>query len=122
MKLNQDCIRDLLLYLEENLNYNVRISVTNLNLNNYSFDDLFYTTEKLIEAGFINCSTFNSIGSHDYIFKSITYLGHQYLDTIRDDGIWKETKKKLSKVTSASLPIVQEVASAILKSTLGLPQ
>lgn len=120
MKLNQECIRDLLLYLENNLTIGNNIVASNLTLKQYSSDDIVYTTDKLYEAGFINCSR-KSFDNKPYIMiNSISYSGHQYLDTIRDNRVWKETKQKLSKFSSVSLPIIQELASSLIKSKLGL--
>ena len=122
MKLSHDCIRDLMLYLEQNLSYNDELEINNLQLKDYTTDELMYTTEKLSEADFLICD--NSIEIDDeypiMLVNSITYKGHQFLDSIRDDKIWKNTKKTISKLASASLPIIQEVASSLIKSSLGL--
>ncbi len=122
MKLSHDCIRDLMLYLEQNLSYNDELEINNLQLKDYSIDEIMYTTEKLSEADFLICD--NSIEIDDeypiMLVNSITYKGHQFLDSIRDDKIWKNTKKTISKLASASLPIIQEVASSLIKSSLGL--
>lgn len=122
MKLSHDCIRDLMLYLEQNLGYNDELEINNLQLKDYLTDELMYTTKKLSEADFLICD--NSIEIDDeypiMLVNSITYKGHQFLDSIRDDKIWQNTKKAISKLTSASLPIIQEVASSLIKSSLGL--
>lgn len=120
MKLNYDCVRDLLLYLENNLTYDNYVSIGNLKLNNYSSDELTYTSEKLTEAGYINSIIGHSDDYPVIIVKSITYNGHQYLDSIRNNTIWKETKSKLSKIGSFSFPIIQQLAISIAKAKLGL--
>lgn len=121
MKLNQNCIRDLLLYLESNLSYKSDININTLKLDNYSKEDLMYTADKLIEANYINAHIcWNMESSHVIIVSSITYQGHQFLDSIRDDSIWKETKTKASKIASISLPILQELATSLIKIKLGL--
>lgn len=121
MKLNHDCIRDLLLYLEDNLDYMDEIRINNLKIEPYSKDELLYTADRLIEAGYLNSRFgWNSQSSHIITVNSISYKGHQFLDTIRDDGIWKTTKNKFAKFSSISLPIIQELASSLIKSQLGL--
>ena len=121
MKLNKDCIRDLLLYLEENLSYNGYININSLKLNSYSKEELMYTADKLKEAQYINARIcWNMEETHVIIVDSITYQGHQFLDTIRDNNIWKETKAKASKIASISLPILQDLASSLIKFKLGL--
>lgn len=120
MKLNTECLRDLLLYLEENLSATNPVIVNNLTLNNYSQEDLIYTADKLREAGFLNCTKKSFDNMPFIMIHSITYQGHQFLDSIRDKNIWTETKAKASKIASVSLPILQEVASTIIKVKLGL--
>lgn len=121
MKLNKDCIRDLLIYLEDNLSYTHRISTGSLCLKDYTRDELVYTVERLSEAGFINANKIcNGPCTPTYHIFSLTYNGHQFLDTIRDDKIWKNTKIAASKLASVSIPIFQELASSLIKSTLGL--
>ncbi|MBO4815423.1 MAG: DUF2513 domain-containing protein [Clostridia bacterium] len=122
MKLNQDCVRDLLLYLEENLNYNNEVRLNQLNLKDYSREDLLYTAQKLIEADYINCVTSRHYTNNlpFILVKSITFKGHEFLDTIRDKTIWENTKSKASKFTSISLPIIQQLATSLIKSQLGL--
>lgn len=122
MKLNQDCVRDLLIYLEDSLGYHKRLYVRDIKLKDYSSNELLYTAEKLKEANFLNCfggiySKYNLPLSVD----SITYQGHQFLDTIRDDNIWASAKTKIKTVASVTLPILQDLCTCYLRLKLGLP-
>ena len=127
MKLNYDCVRDLLLYLEENLTYDNPININNLTLKDYSNLDLVYTADKLNEADFISCirSKYVDKAGPVLIAKSITYNGHQFLDTVRDEKVYTETKSVLSSFKSVSIEIFTETASKVLTSLiskqLGLP-
>ena len=126
MKLNQDCVRDLLLFLEENLGLGSFINISSDfhedALSNYSANDLIYTAQKLLEADYIDAKIMHFMGTNipSVRISSITYQGHQFLDNIRDNSIWKSTKDKASKVASVSLPIIQQIASSLVKSALGL--
>ncbi len=119
MKLNQDCIRDLLLYLEENLTLNNHLSVENISLKDYSSEELLYTADKLYEAGFINC--FKRIYATDellILISSITYSGHQFLDNIRDEKVFVKTKSILSTFKSVSIEIISETASKVITNMI----
>lgn len=118
MKLDHDCIRDLLLYLEENLTYNKNISINNLTLKNYSQEELIYCAEKLIEADYLTCTKASGYQPPLIVANSITYNGHQFLDNIRDDGVWKETKSILSKVTSTSIGFISNIATQVISNLI----
>ncbi len=121
MKLNNECVRDLLIYLEDNLNYHERLYVKDVQLKDYSINELSYTVERLKEANFLN--TFGGIYSKYNLplsIDSITYQGHQFLDSIRDENIWADAKSKIKVVASVTLPILQEICTSFLKLKLGL--
>ncbi|WP_022795743.1 DUF2513 domain-containing protein [Bavariicoccus seileri] len=126
MKLNVDCVRDLLISCEElpydshpTLDYFFGSDV----LPNYSKEDISYSMEKLVEAGFIEFKVIRSLGgpSFDGIFLNISWKGHELLDTIRSETVWNKTKDKISNtVGSASIQIIGAVASSISTKLLGL--
>lgn len=118
MKLDHDCVRDLLLYLEENLTYNKNISINNLTLKNYSQEELIYCAEKLIEADYLTCTKASGYQPPLIVANSITYNGHQFLDNIRDDGVWKETKNIASTVSSTSLKVIENIASNVITNII----
>ncbi|WP_410065763.1 DUF2513 domain-containing protein [Ruminococcus sp.] len=107
MKLNYDCVRELLLTLEENLVMDDSLSYPSLTLKqvcekmpDFSRADIAYASTKLLEAEYIEA---NSIESDSKIIKivysSITYEGHQYLDSIRDSKLWSTVKKNAKALT-----------------------
>ena len=119
MKLNQDCIRDLLLYLEETLKLNDYLSISNISLENYSSEELLYTADKLYEAGYLKCSRKVYDNTDLMIFvSSITYSGHQFLDNIRDDKVFEKTKSILSGFKSVSIEIISETASKVITNLI----
>ena len=65
MKLNHECFRDVLLYLEYKLNLGQKIKFdfkTDIALTSkYSKEDIIYSSLKLLEAGFINAKAYNSV-------------------------------------------------------------
>jgi len=118
MKLNHDCVRDVLLFVEENLPYGHYVDFSAIEIPDYSREDLLYTADKLIEADYLNGKKENYLGSHTPAIRvtSMTWSGHQFLDNIRDDSVWKSTKKVLSKFSSVSLSLMGNVASQVITS------
>lgn len=125
MKLNHNCVRDLMLFIEDNLEYGYRLYVNELNLGDYNQQTIVYSADKLYEAGYINALIKTTIGSDlpQIEVKSITWEGHQFLDNIRDNKVWENTKNILSKFSSVSIGIISNVASQVIsnliKSQLG---
>lgn len=119
MKLIHDCVRDVMLYVEENLIDDKIMDIQTIakNLSTYSLADINYTCKKLDEAGYL---IVNPLSFDCNIVTEMTYNGHLFLDDIRDDGVWKAVKSKASKVAGVSLPILQQLASAYIATKLGL--
>ena len=93
MQLNNDCIREVMLYLEKNLI--VKFDTTNRNcfvfegipwakiindLNTYKKEDIVYTLYNLTQAGFIESQCSGNIVTNKVT--NITYNGHIYLKNI----------------------------------------
>ncbi len=118
MRLNHECVRDTMLYLEDTLEYGHFLPTTDIKIKDYSIDEIKYTLKKLSEAGYITIDREDILGN--FLVKSITYNGHQFIDSVRDNTIWKETKSALAKVTGGTLPIIQQLATYFLKAKLGI--
>lgn len=119
MKLDYDCVRDVLIYLENNLSYNDSYPATDIKLSNYSMEEILYTVSLLYDANYIEAIPLETFNFKSFYIKSLTMSGHELLDNIRDNNVWKKIKDKISKVTSsASLSILNSVASAFLTDLL----
>lgn len=129
MKLEPDCVRDIMLYLEEHLRYsNEKDSSTRIEkmdwsslftneklLSKYDASDIKYATQKLYEANYIDANV--SIGKNKgwllcYIF-DITWNGHEFLNTVRGQTIWDATKKQASKIGGLSVKTLGSIAMAV---------
>ncbi|MCY8738924.1 DUF2513 domain-containing protein [Bacillus haynesii] len=122
MELKIDCVRDILISIEKNLGYGETLPLNDLKnmplLKNYDLDDVRYSLDRLKEENYID-STPDLLD--EVIISSLTFNGHQFLDSIRNDGIWKETKSRLAKIGgAASISTISTVASSIVKAHLGL--
>lgn len=124
MKLNHECVRDILLTLESLPENECIVSEDHgeyEKIRKYERSDFIYTVQKLMEANFINVKSLSSLGGNSYSVNSLTWDGHQFLDNIRDNNVWSETKNKVgTAVGSASLSILAEVAASYIKGKFGL--
>ncbi|MGY0700865.1 DUF2513 domain-containing protein [Bacillus subtilis] len=120
MKLDRDCMRDVLLTIEEKVGFKESTSIQTLHtyprLKDYRLVDVYYCVDKLTEAKFIKGFTYK--GGPDY--SELTFEGHEFLETIRDDEVWDKTTDALKKVGGATIPIIYELATSFIKTKLGL--
>lgn len=126
MKFDHDCARLILLTIEEQLPYNRYCTITDLsktkNLQEFSLPVIWYATQTLTDGGFLHAENLkaNPLGDVSRI-KGITFTGHEYLDNIRDQSVWTDTKKTIfSKLSSASLSVFSSVAAKVILDKLGL--
>lgn len=129
MKLKPDCIRDVLLYLESELEVDLtKHNFTKINLEQlkdhfsciYNEEDIWYTVYNLKEIRFID-GRINDGGSHKMMFceiENITWNGHQFLNTIRPTSVWEATKSGASKLGIMSVSALSMISSEITKATI----
>ncbi|KAA2241129.1 DUF2513 domain-containing protein [Salinarimonas soli] len=120
MKRDKDLIRALLIKLED-LNVPPLGLVSfpygdeELAVEGYTVEQVLYHLELIAEAGLVEVqgSGFGADGT--FLFRRLTWNGHEFLDAVRDPEIWRETKGRLSKVGAWSLDVVVGVAKALAK-------
>lgn len=125
MKLNPDCIRDILLKCEEILSLSSDLAWNPVSLNTfcsyfeYSQEEIAYTLLMLDEACLIDCHIVNfDFGIADIQLYHLTYSGHEFLDAIRSDSVWEKLSDRIKCVGALSLPMLQEVGSQLLLSLI----
>lgn len=120
MKLNHDCVRQVLLDLEKNLDLpNIEKSyeeaISPSTFEKYGEKTVEYSLLQLINVHYVDgVPLYGSNVLLSCSVSSITWDGHQFLDTIRDSKIWKKTKGILSHLESASITFASNVASSVL--------
>lgn len=128
MKLNHDCLRELLLCLEEKLTLKpnglpdilkMKAIDDEDRLSGFSQEDIYYAIRKLIEAKYIIVAN-KDVAPRTMMVKEITWDGHDYLDSIRDPKVWREVKNKTKDLSGVALEVVKSLAVEVTKSMLGL--
>lgn len=122
MKLNYDCIRDILLTVESNsFGYRMTLDSLSEKLSEYSTEELHYCCLKLYEGNYLELITVNELRSHIPGIKSIfdlTYDGHEFLETIKSDTNWNKTKRIALDVGSSSLSTIKDIATQVITSLI----
>jgi hypothetical protein len=119
MKRDMELIRELLLAIEAFPTGHGE----ELELAGRSETEVGYHLNLLLQAGYIEGHDVTTHG-HDgpqVLPSRMTWEGHDFLDAIRDDGVWKKVQEKLLAVGGQStLEVVKELALTVVRSHLGL--
>ena len=116
MRLNPDCVRDILLEMETaGYQESILVSDLTLRLPKYSSDEINYSIFKMKEANLISANiTRDLLCVRPYSLDDITYAGHQFLANFREDYIWKGVKGVAKKVGSTSIDAFTQIASNVI--------
>lgn len=120
MKLNPDCIREILILVEEACDHENYLecpeefpsSVTE----RYSLNELYYHIKQCELSGFIRGVNWLLDGSCS--IRDLTPSGHQFLADIRSDTNWNKTKEIAQKVGSTSLSAIAKIASEVITAVI----
>lgn len=124
MKMDKDLVREILITIEDSAD-DPRGWIT-LELEGYSANHVSYHVQLLDEAGYIEAQNLSSLGKDGYEWqpKRLTFQGHEFLDTIRDNELWRRTKDTAKDLSIGGLKALFEIARAFGKQKLlehGLP-
>lgn len=118
MKLNKECIRDIMLAIESEPygSHITKFTVKDNNfLSKYDVEEIIYTLHRLLEADYVNADIqYAADEVYTFYISSLTWNGHQFLDNIRDDGVWKKTKSIAGKFSSVSISLLSSIASGVI--------
>lgn len=118
MKLNPDCIRDILLTVEEYSGFYHAVEYKYGDphferLNVYSQDEVAYHIQQCEKANLIHGVAFYDMGRKADIL-DLTPKGHEFLANIRESKIWNGVKEIAGKVGSSSLDAITQIASNVI--------
>lgn len=120
MKLNPDCIRDILLIIESlsnNINFIYSRQLIE-NLPQYDPVEILYHVRQMEMSNLIiiPLNSFSLDGS--YLIKDLTPSGHQLIANIRKDTNWKKTKEIATKVGSFSIDALSTISSNVISTLI----
>lgn len=120
MKLNPDCIREVLMEVES-IEFNAELLLSDLcaSLKNFSEDQIEYTCIKLEEAGLIKAMVveLENETSVPVIF-DLTYAGHEFLSDTRSNKMWETVKSTAGKIGAFSLKTLSQIAAGVIQAMI----
>lgn len=131
MKLNSDCVRDTLIYIEEHLQMNEYnrikeislLSITKGLIDKYEENDIGYTVFQLIDANFIK-GNINTPGRNNKVVANIydiTWTGHDLLNSIRPQPVWNAVKQNATNLGIKSIRGLASLAGNIVNAVATNP-
>ena len=127
MKRDMDMIRELLLKIEAAETADSALTLSAKDSERRA--EVVYNLVLMYEAGLIHAAlaTVGTFGPRPQDVRPycLTWQGHEYLDTIRDEAVWRKTKAAAKQAGGYSLNVLATVATAIVaeaaKRAVGLP-
>lgn len=123
MKLNQDCVRDIMLFIEKNVTFGMFLHLNDFiessDLKKYDSKTIKYTLGKLDETKFLH-SNATWIDNNLVMFSTgmLTWDGHKFLDTIRDSKVWSTTKSVTEKLASVSMSMIESISAQVISNII----
>lgn len=120
MVLDHDCVREILLAVEQ-CPFNQTLNVEKLadKLPDFDEETIQYACLKMGEGNLLNMDVLPP--NMSYIpevgrIYSMTYEGHEFLDTIREKTVWDKVMATLKTGGGSSLKLLGEVAKEVIKA------
>ncbi len=120
MKQDMDLIRLILLKIESDGDGD---PIYGLSIDGYDMKQVAYHCKLLYEHGFLDdySADYGDGNLIDFAVGSLTWEGHEYLDTVRDKSFWGKIKKTMKdKGIPMTIEFIIDTAKAIVCSQLGL--
>ena len=117
---DNDLVRDILLKIEAA--QKSPLVIDDLGITDYDREAIGYHLQLLEEVGYIVANfAYGDNVVQEALIDRLTWDGHEFLDTIRSDSVWAQTKSTVAAtVGSASIEVIKAVATAVALRMLGL--
>ena len=118
MKLNPDCIRDILFVIEEYSTYSNDVSEDKLYeklVPKYSQEEILYHVRQCEHSGLFLYVQHYFGG---FSIQDLSPYGHQFINDIRQDNNWNRTKDIAKNVGSFSLDVLKDISSQVITNLI----
>jgi hypothetical protein len=116
MKRDMDLVRKILLSLEEKEDF---VEPTIPDIEGYTENQIFYHIKLMAEANLIEAQDWSSFDGPQWVASRLTTWGHDFLDSARNDTIWKKAKDVvLSTGSSLTIDALKYALTEIVKNAI----
>lgn len=121
MKLKIDCVRDVLLELEDLPWGRNSPSDFKTSIERHGREPVMYALAKLDEAQYINCQKVSVLATGQVrvdIVYDMTFAGHEFLSSIREEGVWDRLKGAMVDGGAECFEVIKDIGIELLKAAL----
>jgi hypothetical protein len=115
MRRDMELLREILFFVEAQ----EFGQLTDIRIEGRTDDEVLYHVQLADEAGWLRGAGFDTGGCHA---SGLTMAGHDYLEAIRNDTVWRRVLQALAKVGPVPLELTKEFAIQQLRGMLKLQQ
>lgn len=118
MKRDMELVREILLKTEA---YPEGSGWVDLHIDGPSAEIVSYHVKIMAEAGLLEAHDLSTMGNFSWKPGALTWHGHEFLDAVRNDTVWKKTRE-LVKDKGGSVPfeVLQALVIKVAGSFFGL--
>jgi hypothetical protein len=117
MKRDMELARLILMRIEAQENYRDNISCE---FEGYTEEQVHYHIMLLSEAGLVVAINASSMQDIQWIPQRLTWQGHEFLDSARDNTIWSKAKEIMAKTGGFAFEVAKPLLVDLLKQQIGL--
>lgn len=116
MRRNMDLVRNILLKVDQS---DAPIDMSDLVTPDFDQKAIEYHVSMMVkEAGLLRGHDVSCMEGEDWIELSLTWYGHEFLDSIRDDEIWRQAKAGMSRAGGFSIDLISDLAKGLIKTQI----
>lgn len=120
MRLNPDCIRDILLTVEEETGYNKHMGYGDgadfVRLAKYPTDEVKYHLKQCEYSGFF--VGFQQFLGGGFMIRDLSPMGHEFIADIRTDTNWNKVKEIAKQAGSFSIEALSRIATGVIAEVI----
>ncbi len=116
MRRDMDLLRLLLLKLEtihDEADSIYLYSYEELQIDGFTTDQVAYHLDLAVEAGLIDQGGNGAMS--EFMFRRLTWSGHDFADAVRDDEIWRKTRQGATAAGGFSLDLLKDLAKGFIR-------
>lgn len=122
MKLNLDLLREIVILIEAENEWQIENPWKIVSVTGYSNKEIQYHLRMLTERGFLHKESIIELTGDmsgapvsKYLPDALTFSGHEFLESVRDPEVWKKAKEGAKHVGGFSLSLVGALAKGFVK-------